>query len=121
MHGRAFNEHVSLCHAAAHAKTHVNPNAIAFRDNFAFQGRDNSSADDTNEDDVDSWETEEDVADEESNGDALTYPVQDPSEDGDTDVDDDSELSSADDTEADAEESHQAYLLNLKERDSLNF
>jgi hypothetical protein len=121
VHGRAFNEHVSLCHAASHAKTHVNPNDTAFTEDFAFQGRDNSSADDINEDDVNSWETEEDVADEDSNGDALTYPVQDPSEDGDTDVDDDSELSSADDAEADAEESHQAYLLNLKERELIKF
>ncbi len=61
------------------------------------------------------------MADDDSNGDDLTYPVQDPEEDGDTDADDGSELSSADDTEADADESHQSYLLTLKERELIKF
>ncbi len=42
-------------------------------------------------------------------------------EDGDTDVDDESELSSTDSTAAYAEESHIGYLLNLKDRELIKF
>ncbi len=61
------------------------------------------------------------MADNDCNVNDLTEHVQDTEEDGETDADDESGLSSADDTESDAEKSHQAYLLNLKERELIKF
>ncbi len=107
MHSRGFNEHLSFCQAVAHATTLVNLNDTPENSSAADAGSENSSADDTEEDAVDAWQTEEDVADEDSTGDDLTFPVQDPEEDGDTDADDGSELSSTDGKEADAEENPQ--------------
>jgi hypothetical protein len=120
-HSRGFNDHVSFCQAVAHATTLVNVNDLPDNSSAADPGSDNSSADNTEEDPFDTWQTEEDVADENSTGDDLTLPVENQEADVDTDADDESELSSSDGTEPDAEENPQSYLLSLKERELIKF